>query len=240
MATKLVAVPGVGEVTLYKRRGTRNIRLSVTPSGQVRVTLPVWAPYRAAVDFVIQKAAWINSQQQPKTLLESGATIGKEHRLVFKSTASNKISSRTKEQVITVSIPDTHDFADEAVQTVAQKACLRALRQEAEEHLPGRVRNLAAQHDFQPRSIQVKRLKSRWGSCNHRKEIVLNCFLMQLPWELIDYVILHELMHTKILAHGPKFWQELEKFVPNLKQIRREMREHRPELKIIVNTSDMA
>jgi predicted metal-dependent hydrolase len=53
---------------------------------------------------------------------------------------------------------------------------------------------------------------------------------MQLPWELIDYVILHELVHTVVMAHGPKFWDELDKYVNNLAAKRKAIRSHQPAL----------
>jgi len=53
---------------------------------------------------------------------------------------------------------------------------------------------------------------------------------MQLPWELIDYVILHELTHTEYMHHGPDFWQALEKVRPQAKQFRREIRKFRPTI----------
>jgi predicted metal-dependent hydrolase len=130
-------------------------------------------------------------------------------------------------------VPDGSAFSDSVVQTIAQKACVRALRREAEDELPGRTRQIANQHGFKFRSLQIKQLKGRWGSCTHRQEIVLNCYLMQLPWELIDYVILHELVHTKIMAHGPKFWAEMAQYIDDLPRIRKLMREHRPTVTIL-------
>jgi predicted metal-dependent hydrolase len=55
-------------------------------------------------------------------------------------------------------------------------------------------------------------------------------YLMQLPWHLIDYVLLHELTHTKVMQHGTPFWQELERHVPHAKRLRGEIREFHPIL----------
>lgn len=239
MATKQIDVPGIGTVTLYKRRGSRHIRLSVTATGKVRVTMPTWVPYQAGIEFAKQKQTWLAAQRPTEPPLQHGMPIGKEHRLQFEAVAKGlKISSRLASPFIRIKVP--RDVAPDSaeVQAICHKAAIRALKQEAEGVLPGRLRRLAQAHGFNFRSVEVKHLKSRWGSCNHRQEIVLNCFLMQLPWPLIDYVLLHELVHTKIMAHGPKFWQEMSRHVPDLASIRKQMRTRRPLLHH-VNTSGM-
>jgi predicted metal-dependent hydrolase len=89
---------------------------------------------------------------------------------------------------------------------------------------------LARRHGFAYRSVAIKQLKRRWGSCSSEQDIALNCFFMQLPWHLIDYVLLHELMHTRIMAHGTPFWKALDEYVPDLKTARREIKTYRPIL----------
>ena len=60
---------------------------------------------------------------------------------------------------------------------------------------------------------------------------------MQLPWHLIDYVMLHELTHTKVMQHGAPFWRELELHVPHAKQLRKEIGEYHPILSAPLATS---
>jgi predicted metal-dependent hydrolase len=88
--------------------------------------------------------------------------------------------------------------------------------------------SLSEKYGFTYGRVSVRRLKGRWGSCDHQKNIVLNLFMMQLPWELIDYVLLHELTHTRILRHGPDFWRAMAEVAPNVKELRKSLKEHRP------------
>lgn len=231
MPAKIVHVPEVGAVSLYKRRNVHGVKLSITHDGTVRVTLPKWAPYRLGIEFVRTKADWINAKKQPKSVLKTGDRIGKAHRYIFEHKLGiDKPTSRLHGTDIKV-IFSPHILPEsDKVQTVAEKAAIRALKKESEQLLPQRLRALAEQYGFTYNSVSVKRLRSRWGSCNERKDIVLNCFLMQLPWHLIDYVLLHELVHTRILRHGDPFWSELSKYVKDLKGIRKEMKTHQPAL----------
>lgn len=233
MATKQVRIPEIGTVTLYKRRGNRSLRLSIAPTGEVRVSLPYWLPYKAGEQFALSKAVWIEANRPKAQVgsLQHGHAIGKAHRLYFEqqSTAS-KVATRIAGNEIRVSFPAIYDIHDHEVQEAAHAASIRALKKEAEVLLPQRLQALATQTGFSYRSISVKQLKSRWGSCNSQQEITLNLFLMQLPWQLIDYVLMHELTHTKIMRHGTPFWREMERHVPNAKQLRRQMSKYQPML----------
>lgn len=237
MATKLVDIPGIGTVSLYKRRGNRSLRLTVSASGEVRVSMPAWVPYKAGEQFAVSKAAWIAAHKiaEPASL-RHGQAVGKAHRLFFEaSPLATRVSTRIKENQIEISHPPHFAAHHPAVQDAAKTASIRALRKEAEHLLPMRLRQLAAREGFQFKSVGVKQLKSRWGSCSSQAEITLNLFLMQLPWHLIDYVLLHELTHTKVMQHGRPFWQELERHVPHAKRLRKEISSYHPVLAGLVS-----
>ncbi len=230
MATKQVELPEIGPVTLYKREGVRTIRLSITSRGQIRVTMPHWIPYEAGLTFARSRRAWILEHRAARGQpLEHGQYIGKSHRLMFEKTpTAAKVASRVTASAIYVTYPSVHTSTDASVQASAERASIRALRAQAEASLPGRLSELAELFDFNYRSVQVKRLSGRWGSCDGQKNIVLNLFLMQLPWELIDYVLLHELTHTEIMKHGPDFWASMARVLPDVQLRRVAMRAHRP------------
>jgi len=87
-------------------------------------------------------------------------------------------------------------------------------RKEAQNYLPQRVKELSQEYSFEYKQIKIKNLKRRWGSCSSKNNLNFNLHLMRLPRELIDYVILHELVHTVEKNHGKKFWDLLEKVLP--------------------------
>jgi predicted metal-dependent hydrolase len=232
MAVKTVTVPDLGTVQLYKRRGIRSLRLSIGHDGTVRVSLPYWLPYAAGTEFARSKRDWIKSQRMTAEPLKHGGKVGKAHRLAFipetgRTILATRITSGGEVRIFHPAHLLSHE---PAIQKAAQRASVRALKLQGEKLLPQRLRALAEQHGFEYNKVTVKRLKSRWGSCSSDKDIALNCFLMQLPWHLIDYVLMHELVHTRIMAHGAPFWTELGNYVPNLKTIRKEIKSYRPAL----------
>lgn len=81
-------------------------------------------------------------------------------------------------------------------------------RAEAAAYLPARLLTLAAALGpaWQPRQIKLRRMRSRWGSCSHQRDITLNTVLMHMPPSCIDYVIHHELCHLHEFNHSPAFY----------------------------------
>jgi predicted metal-dependent hydrolase len=101
------------------------------------------------------------------------------------------------------------------------------LRKRAKAYLPGRTAELASLHGFGYRRVCIRASRSRWGSCSAVNNINLSLFLMQLPSHLIDYVILHELVHTVHKNHSAEFWERLERHAGNAKLLSKEIRKYR-------------
>jgi len=89
-----------------------------------------------------------------------------------------------------------------------------------------RVEHLANKYGFTYGKITLRTMKTRWGSCTAQNNISLNNGLIALPGELRDYIILHELVHTKIKNHGKEFWNELGNFIPNPKAPNRKLNQN--------------
>lgn len=231
MAFKQFTLSDGTAVTIYKRKASRNVRLSVTADGVVKVSIPRWTAYAIGRQFAQSRLSWIKSQKRPTVPLADGQPIGKAHRLRFHAKpAVSKVTSRVQSTEVTVYYPPTLTPSDPAVQAAAKRAGIRALRSQAESLLPQRLATLASQHEFTYNQLTIKQMTSRWGSCDRHRNIVLNLFLMQLPWAQIDYVILHELTHTQVLRHGPDFWQAMERVLPDVKDLRKAVRQHQPLL----------
>lgn len=99
-------------------------------------------------------------------------------------------------------------------------------RKIARNKIIARLDELAAQHGLPYTRVSIRNQKTRWGSCSMRGAISLNINLARLPVKLMDYVIIHELLHTKIKGHGKDFWQRLDVLVGDAKGLRTELRRY--------------
>lgn len=93
-----------------------------------------------------------------------------------------------------------------------ERARIEALRLAAQADLPGRIARISARTGLVYTKMTVRAMRTKWGSCSNRKTISLSLFLMNLPEELRDFVILHELCHTVRLDHSPAFHALVNRF----------------------------
>jgi predicted metal-dependent hydrolase len=102
------------------------------------------------------------------------------------------------------------------------------LRRQAIISLPGELAQLARKHGLTYQSVQIRKSKTRWGSCSSKKAINLSLYLMLLPPHLREYVLLHELCHTIHMNHSPVFWALLDRYTGGKsKELRKELKDYR-------------
>jgi len=97
---------------------------------------------------------------------------------------------------------------------------------EAANKIATRLQELALTHNFNYNKLTIRNQKTRWGSCSAKNNISLNIKLALLPDELRDLVLVHELIHTKIKNHGPKFWQMLKEIYPLARKLNQQVNQH--------------
>jgi len=99
-----------------------------------------------------------------------------------------------------------------------------------------RTRELAVQTHSHISCITIRSQRTRWGSCSRRGAISLNWRLIQTPQFVIDYIILHELMHLRQMNHSEKFWAEVEKVCPAWREAEKWIRRHGREIMALART----
>jgi len=97
-------------------------------------------------------------------------------------------------------------------------------QQEAEKVLAQKLEKWAKKHCFTYNRLFIRNQKTRWGSCSPKNNISLNMKLVRLPERLMDYVILHELVHTRVKNHGLKFYIEMDRLVSNRKDLDKKLK----------------
>lgn len=115
-------------------------------------------------------------------------------------------------------------------QTIAPDA-LRLWRAQARAVLPGRLIELATQHECIVAAVSIRNQRTRWGSCGRDGHISLNWRLVLMPEWVRDYVLVHELMHLRRMDHSPAFWRLVEAACPDYRAARQWLRRHGPSLR---------
>ena len=115
---------------------------------------------------------------------------------------------------------ERHHFAlQEKLKTIDKTKARRFLKD--------RLAELAKIHDYIYNRIFIRNQKTRWGSCSGKNNINLNLYLILLPMQIRDYVLLHELVHTRVKNHQKAFWDELSRNIPNAKHLDKKLRTYK-------------
>jgi predicted metal-dependent hydrolase len=210
LTTKTVHIDPIGPVNITRRKGSSRLSMRVKPDGTISVNCPWFVTAREVVDFVGKNQQWIKAQQEKRQaqvhIYAPGDVITtRHHQIQLISSVNGKVQAGIKDGKAVLTIPENVDHREEGVQLFIRKIIAEVCRKEAKLYLPLRVKELADKHRFSFTGVSVKNLKSKWGSCSSTKNINLNVQLMRLPDELIDYIILHELAHTRHMNHGEGF-----------------------------------
>ncbi len=210
----VINVEAIGEVLFRSDRRCKRLSIRLKPLEGVQVLFPSGYSIQSALEFVNQKRDWIIQTRQKMEVREADFTVFDENTQFRSRAFSLKIEKAERSDVrlflyngvLKVQYPGHLPVTNGPIQEAIRYGIEEALRREAKRFLPLRLQILAKQCQFSYKTVFIKNLKSRWGSCSNVNNINLNLHLMRLPDHLIDYVLIHELCHTVEKNHGPSFW----------------------------------
>jgi len=222
-----------GEIKIRKNKLARSVKLSVGVDGSLRASIPYYSP-----EFAVRRLINGNRDEIRKMLAthnaknsyQDGDLIGKTHTLFLRKFSGEEIKISNEGNQILVQIPQELAFENPLVQSEIRKTVSKILRKQAKAYLPRRIDFLAEKYGFSFEKLRFSHTGTRWGSCSSSGTISLNIALMNLPHHLIDYVIIHELCHTRQMNHSSKFWQEVEKYCPDYKKYVQEIKQFSPSI----------
>lgn len=222
-----------GKITVRRSARASQIRVRVSPDGTLRASLPLYAP------MFLVKRLLKSSRHELRSILaqapvsesyENGMQIGKSHSLIVVQEQSTTLKVTRRGQRIEISLPSNKSLEDTDVTRAIRDATISALRLEAKSYLPKRLSYLSSKLGLTYEKVRFSHAGGRWGSCSATGTISLNIALMKLPFELIDYVIIHELSHTKHMNHSPEFWELVAQGDPDYRTHRRTLKLENPSI----------
>ncbi len=215
MPDKTVQLKKIGTVTFLKNRRSKNIKISVKPDKSVLVSFPFYCTNKEVLAFVNKNEIWIQQQQQKiglrKNKIDTNSKIKTKLHLVD-FILGEEYGLKTSKNLVQITVKN---FDSDKTQNYIEDIITQIYRFEAKKLLPPRLAELAKKQAFQFQKITIRNNKRNWGSCSSANNISLNLQMMKLPDELIDYILLHELVHTEIKNHGSMFWEKLNEITNN-------------------------
>jgi predicted metal-dependent hydrolase len=236
------------------RRSARRRTVGITIEVQgVRVAAPKRMPLEQIVALVNTKARWIaekytefKSRLEPRKRFVSGEEFlylgrrvslqvqtepvaGGKHRLDshfqpelfdFLPRPRSQAAVALKGNVLLVQAGNPNAHGEEVREMLENWYRVRA-----EEVVTRRVQRYADELGWPMPRVLIRNQKKRWGSCNAKGELRFNWRLVMLPLRVLDYVVVHEMAHLKVLNHSPRFWALVEQIMPDYKARHQALRE---------------
>ncbi len=218
------------EVTVV-RKDVRRLRLAVAPpDGEIRVSAPRGTPDAAIARFVAEHLDWIGKHRarfariaEAREKETGGGTLrlylGKAYPFAVSERPGRARIEFSEERGFTVSVPPGAGIekADSLLETW--------YRERLREALAPLVERRRAELGVDLRDWSVRRMKTRWGSCNIlARRVWFSLELVKRPPECLDYLVVHELAHLIERGHGPRFKAILDARLPDWKRLRRSLR----------------
>lgn len=200
-----------------------------TKEDEIRVTVPPGTTLKEVRNAIDELRPRLRSsrQAQARPLIDLNYRIDAEYfKLSLVTGERERFLSRSELGEMQIVCPPDADFSDKNLQAWLRKVIEEALKRNAKIILPPRLYQLSLRHNLPYKSVKINSSNGRWGSCSTRRSINLSCYLILLPGHLIDYVLLHELAHTREMNHGEGFWALLDELTEGKAQsLRQELKE---------------
>ena len=209
------------EIKYKKHPFSKSIKISLKQEGEILVTMPIICPYKTARNFLLSNFEKIKSFKIDNKILSPDLKTKFDTLNIIKS---DELKTTVKNNIVNFYYPKELEFANPKIQKALKEAYFKALKIEAKNYLPQRLGFLANKYGFKYGSVALRNQKTRFGSCSFKNNINLNINLMKYDFDCIDYVLIHELVHTKIKNHSEKFWVEVEKYCPDYKILRKKLK----------------
>lgn len=207
------------------RSRRKTVAIIVQRDGRVIVRAPLKAAAEAIEVFVQSKSEWI--REKKALALQSAAAPARQFVSGEKFwLLGEQIPLRVvADQRTTLALRDEFLLAAKAAPD-ARAIFEKWYRARALTVLAERVNLLARKYGFQYAKLRITSARTRWGSCSSRGTLSFTWRLVMAPPEVIDYVVIHELAHTRVQNHSPAFWAEVARLMPGYKRSREWLRKN--------------
>jgi predicted metal-dependent hydrolase len=226
--SRLAWSPGEGsDVVVRESARSRRLLVRVHESAQVEVVVPRGTPLPVVEQFVGSHLDWIarrvaraRVRALPLEPFPPGqinfVAIGEHWSIeVVGGPGTPRVREQGEGQL---------RLTGEASEPAQRVALRRWIVRRAHQVLPGWLAEIAALHGFKYQSVQVRLQRSRWGSCSTHGVVSLNAALLFQPPEVLRYLLIHELAHTRRMNHSDKFWALVADCEPDYRRLDAQLR----------------
>lgn len=194
----------------------KRVSIQITNRGEVILKKPKNYNKDLLNKFIESKISWIESHKT---------------KILENNKKNQNIINMTNIMICGEELPlnlnaEINEISKSYVNAKNLKSLITLLKKYANEKIQERVLKISKKIGVSPTKISIENTKRRWGVCNSKKEIKINFRAIMLDNECFEYIITHELLHIKEFNHSPKFWNLVNKYIPNYSQIKKTLKNY--------------
>ncbi len=212
------------------RSKRKTLSLTINENAELIIRAPKRLSIEKIQDFINKKENWINRK---KRLIENQIkdVTSNHNKLLYLGTLFpiNVEQNASKELFFTGEEFIANSIEPDSLSLSIKKWYKNKFKEIA---LP-RVAYFANKHNLMVNQVRIKNQKTMWGSCSSKNNINLNYLLLMAPMGVIDYVIVHELVHTIHRNHSTDFWDSVESIMPEFQEHKRWLKKNGYKLRRI-------
>jgi predicted metal-dependent hydrolase len=213
------------EVNKFTRSKRRTIALIVERDGTLTVRAPMRTSRALIQKFIHEKTDWISRAREKLKSIVPVPVRQYTDGETFPYLGSSFALKLAKPQRPSLKFDNGFRLSQTA-QKKGEAAFTRWYKNQAYEVICARVAHYARQYGFTLKQVKISSAKTRWGSCSPSGTLNFTWRLVMAPLDVIDYVVVHELVHLRVKDHSRKFWKAVENIYPEYKKQRKWLRDN--------------
>jgi zinc-dependent protease len=215
-------------VEIIKRKTQKNIYIKISDKGEVRVSSPLFVSDLYIKELILKKYDELKIYLEEKSVKKNKIIentyitgnkqyiFGKEYFLIVRYNKYQSVVTLGDKIIINVSDVDDNEKKEKLINKFYK------------ELLQEKIKEISIKYEdimgLKASQYRIKNMKTRWGTCNiNKKRIWINLQLAQKDIDCLEYIIVHELTHLVEKNHNKRFYNIVEKYCPNYKQIQRKL-----------------
>jgi len=200
---------------ILERKNVKHARIRVSENLSVRVLVPENFDSTDIQNLIKKKQNWIDKNlnkfkgKTEKIKLHENQILlfGNKYTYFYRAEFHNKVV-----------VNQEHKTIQSKTNLLDKDELLKWYKRYAKKHITKRLTEIAKEHKFKYNKVFIRDQRTKWGNCSTEKNLSFNWRLVKTPHFVIDYLIFHELVHTKTMNHTHKFWTELRSFYPDYQE----------------------
>ncbi|MGV8050027.1 MAG: M48 family metallopeptidase [Anaerolineaceae bacterium] len=206
----------------------KHLAISVLPGGRVLVRAPLRTSPARIEAFLNEQSDWIDQARvkMSKVALPSAPYQFQEGELIW-------FLGKQYPLHLVESVPGSLSFEpgkgfllERGQHARAAKLLTSFYKEETRRRVTTLVKKYAQSEGFRPTGIRITSAKTRWGSCSAKNSLNFSYRLVMTPPDCLEYVVVHELVHTRVRNHSGQFWGQVQQILPDYKQQRRWLKQN--------------